>query len=72
MCLSLISESTVMKDFCFVVRRLLDVRGAFSIWGASIMSAYDRVAVIALVPTIAWAGPRDCMVLGGRVFSRLS
>lgn len=48
------------------------LRGQLSIWGASIMRAYERVAVIALVPSIAWVVPRDCLVLGSRVFSKMS
>jgi hypothetical protein len=56
----------------YIVRRLVDPQGEFTIWGKSILQAYSRVAKLSSVPVLGLSRRSDLLVLGARIFNQLS
>lgn len=56
----------------YISRRLVDPQGAFTIWGESIMQAYARVAKLAFLPAIGLTRRSDWLILGTRIFNKLT
>lgn len=65
-------KALVLTDVEFAARRLKDAEGKLSIWGESLLKAYAQVSSISFVPSIVWAGRKDHLIFGSRIFNKLS
>lgn len=65
-------SSLTMVHREYIVRRLVDPQGQFTIWGKSILQAYSRMAKLSLLPVFNVPRDSDVVVLGARIFNQLS
>lgn len=56
----------------YIIRRLIDPQGEFTIWGKAILEAYSRIAKFAFMPTLGLSRRSEILVLGVRIFNQLS